>query len=222
MKKTFLFLAALLLALPAAAFAAGPAEISVTGTASVAMQPNVATVNANVQTFAASVTQAISDNNARYDRIVAALGKAGVARGDIALSYYNVNYETQPRTGYTVSRDFSIKVRDIGKAGEVTDAATAAGATSINGVNFGLLDASSAKGEATERAVQDARRQADLIASAAHLHVIGIKSIDLGGGGGIVVPQPLMRAATMNAPTQFDQSDVNVTVNVSVTFLATP
>jgi uncharacterized protein YggE len=209
---------------------AGMTEISVAGNGQVALAPDVANVGANVETNAPNASDAVGQNNARYDRIVAALEKAGVARSDITLSSYNVNYNPKPRVipptpggeryGYTVSREFNVKVRDIGKAGRVADACTSSGATSINGVTFGLADPSVPRAEASRKAVDDARTNAETLASAAHLHIVSIKSMELGGGA--VNPQPMMRMAVANAPTQFDQSNVNVSVSVTVTFLAQP
>ena len=76
--------------------------------------------------------------------------------------------------------------------------------------------------QATIKAVADARANAETLARAAALHIVGIKSIELGAAG--VGPGPMMRmaAAAPTPPTQFDQSNVNVTVSVSVVFLAEP
>ncbi len=224
-------LLALAMAAPAIADTpAGTTEISVSGNGSVALPPDVANVNANIETNAPNAADAVGQNNATYDRIVAALEKTGVARADITLSSYNVNYNPKPhvlpptsggeRYGYTVSREFNVKVRDIGKAGRVADACTSSGATSINGVTFGLADTVGPRAEATRKAVADARANAEALAAAAHLRIVSIKSMELQGGG--VNPQPLMRVAAASAPTQFDQSNVNVSVSVSVTFLAQP
>ncbi|HVA33759.1 MAG TPA: SIMPL domain-containing protein, partial [Candidatus Baltobacteraceae bacterium] len=199
-------------------------QLSVTGTGSVVLPPDVATVSAVVETTSDSASDAASQNNVRYDRVVAALERIGIARSDVTLSGYNVNYNPKPQTlpptptgeryGYTVSRSFSVKVRQIGKAGSVVDACTTAGATGINGVSFGLQHPDAARARATIQAVADARAKADELARAARLHVVGIKSLDLGGGPG---PQPMLRMAAnaVTPATQFDQSNVNVTVNVN-------
>jgi uncharacterized protein YggE len=216
---------------PALAAPSGSTEISVSGSGSVALPPDVATVAATVETNAANAGDAVAKNNAIYNRVVAAVEKTGVARADIALSSYNVNYNPKPaivpappdanqRYGYTVSRDFTVKVRDIAKAGSVADACTHSGATSIGGVSFGLADSRAARSQATVQAVNDARANAETLAAAAHLRIVSIESMDLDGAGRIA-PQPMMRMAA-NAPTQFDQSNVNVTVSVSITFLAAP
>src|SRR5579864_5074456 len=97
-----LFLAALVAlavcAAPAIADApAGMTEITVSGSGSVARPPDVANVGATVETNAPNANDAVASNNTTYDRIVTALEKAGVARADITLAAYNVNYNPKPR-----------------------------------------------------------------------------------------------------------------------------
>ncbi len=232
MKRTFICLLAVFVILGARGAAAEPpaTEITASGTGSVSLPPDVATLNVAVETYAENANDAISQNNARYDRIVAALTKMGIARGDIALTYYNVSYNPRPqvvpnppgeRYGYTVSRSFSVKAREIASTGRVSDACVAAGATAINGVAFGLSDASAARAQATTKAVAEARTNAEAVAAAASLRIVAIKSIELAAGG--AGPVPLMRAtAAVNPSTEFDQSNVNVTVSVTVVFLAEP
>ncbi len=209
---------------------AASTEITAAGTGSVSMPPNVATVTAAVETNATNADEAISQNNATYNRIVSALEQSGVARSDVALAYYNVNYSPPPqvmppnptgeRYGYTVSRSFSVKVRQIANAGRVSDTCMGSGATAINGVSFGLSDPRLARQQATAKAVAEARANAEAIAGAAALRVVGIKSIDLVNEPS--GPMPLMRAAAAGPTTQLDQSNVNVTVSVSVVFVAEP
>jgi len=233
MKRTFLCLLGAFAFATSSASAAPPAgtEITAAGTGSVSMPPNVATVTAVVETNAANADDAISQNNAAYSRIVSTLARTGIARGDIALAYYNVGYNPRPqvmppdptgeRYGYTVSRSFSVKVRKIADAGRVSDACMSSGATAINGVSFGLADARGAREQATAKAVAEARANAEAIARAAELRIVRIKSIDLTNEPS--GPVPLMRAAAMAAPaTQLDQSNVNVTVSVTVVFVAEP
>jgi uncharacterized protein len=207
-----------------------PVEISVSGTGTVTLPPDIATVDAAVETSAASANDAVSQNNATYDRIVAALTAAHVARNDISLVYYNVNYNPPPkdgppvpgaRYGFTVSRGFTVKVRDIGHTGAVVDACTSSGATAVNGVGFGLADSAGAQAKATANAVADARAKANALARAANLRIVAIKTLSLGGSSGIR-PMPMMKANVAAAPTQFDQSNVSVTESVDAVFDAEP
>ncbi len=118
MQKWTSGLAALLLAAAVCgpALAASTTEITVTGSGSVALTPDTATVSATVETNADNAARAVSDNNARYERVVGALVQTGVARSDITLSYYTVNYTPKPQTpapgdryGYAVRRQFRRK-----------------------------------------------------------------------------------------------------------------
>jgi uncharacterized protein YggE len=233
MKRTLIcLLGVLTLATVGAAQAQSAAtEITASGSASVSLPPDMATIHAAVETTADNANDAVAQNNVIYGRVVASLEKLGVARSDVTLEYYNVSYNPRPkvlppnpdgeRFGYTVSRGFAIKVRRIGDAGRASDACVSAGATSINGVTLGLSNPATAREQATAKAVADARANADAIARAAALHVTGIKSIELTGAPS--GPVPLARAAAVqSAPTQFDQSNVSVTVSVSVVFRAEP
>jgi uncharacterized protein len=232
MKRSFICLLAAFAVATAAARAAqnGATEITAPGNGSLSLAPDVATINAVVETNSSNANDAIAQNNAIYDRVVGSATKNGVTRSDIALSYYNVSYNPRPvngtpnpgeRYGYTVSRSFSVKVREIAAAGKVSDACIAAGATGINGVSFGLADPRIARAQAIAKAVADARANAEALAAAASLRIVGIKSVELTGAEA-PGPVPLGAMARMNAPTQFDQSNVNVSVSVSVVFLAEP
>ncbi|HEY9086183.1 MAG TPA: SIMPL domain-containing protein [Candidatus Tyrphobacter sp.] len=232
MRLRFAALTALLLLLfPVAARAAAPAQIAVTGTGSVSLPPDQATVDAAIETNAQNARDAVSQNEAAYERIVAAVVALGVARSDITLAYYNVNYNPRPRTnpspgvqyGYTVNRSFAIKMQPISLAGNVVDAATSAGATAINGVYFGLRDTAAASREAMKKAVADAVEQGNALSASADLHIIGIESITLAGAYAPVPrPQGLRVVSAALAPTTFDNSNTTVTVTVNVVFLAKP
>jgi uncharacterized protein YggE len=236
MKRTLLCLLAMisLSGSFAAAAQAGTTEITTSGTASVSLPPDIATVSAALQTNAASANDAVSQNNAIYDRIVAALAKLQIARADVALDYYNVRYDPRPpvtpavptgeRYGYTVARTFQVTVRKIAMAGTVTDACIDAGATEINGVSFGLSDRIAARVQAITKAIADARTNAETIARSAGLRIVSIKSIAYPENGYAEEPGGLIARVTARAsvPTNLDQGNVSETASVRVIFLAEP
>jgi uncharacterized protein len=213
---------------PAVAWAGSTTQIAVTGTGSVSLTPDQVIVNGTVETYDGhSAAVAVSNNAVGYSRVVAAIVAAGIDRNDISLLSYNVNYTAPPndRSGYTVDRSFQVKTQQIGLAGKVVDAAISAGATQIDSVSFGVADTAAALREAGQRAIADARAEADAIAAAAHLHVVGVDTITVENAY-IPSPRPVitsMRLATIAAaPTSFETGTYNVTQTVNVVFLAKP
>jgi uncharacterized protein YggE len=236
MKRTFLCLLAMFFFTGSFAAAAQPGitEISASGTGTVALPPDIAIVRAGLQTNAASANDAVSENNAIYERIVAGVVKLGIARVDVALDYYNVRYNPRPQVmpasstgeqyGYTVARTFQVTVRKIAMAGSVTDACIDAGATEINGVSFGLSDRVAAREQAIKKAIADARSNAETIARSAGLRIVSIKSIGYPDNAyaeptGMAIARVTARASV---PTDLDQSNVGETASVRVIFLAEP
>ena len=232
MKRLLASLAFAFSLFPNAAFAADRTLITVSGTGTVSVPPDQAIVSATVTTNNAASDAAVSENSARYDKIVAAAVRAGAKRDDITLNYYNVNYVAKPtpaatpqpyqQYGYTVTRSFSIKVPAIAKAGAMVDALSRAGVTNVEGVNFGLFQPEKARRAATEAAVADARAKAAEVAVAAGLRIASIQSIDLQNAGGGIRPMPMMKMAAEATPTALDPGAVSVDVNVTVVYAATP
>ncbi|MDP9024391.1 MAG: SIMPL domain-containing protein [Candidatus Eremiobacteraeota bacterium] len=218
----------------APALAANPTAIAVTGNAVVTVVPDIATINASITTTDPHADTATSRNNALYEKAVAAITARGIARSDITLSYYNINYQPKPHAepgqpvmqgnyGYTVTRSFAVKVRAIAKAGPAVDAIAPVAGIEVGGVNFDIADPAPARAQATDKAVADARTKAESLARAAGLHIVGIRRIELNGGGN-AMPQPMIRTsmAAAKMPTNFDTGSVNVSVDVNMVYLAAP
>ena len=90
----------------------------------------------------------------------------------------------------------NVTVRDIESVGEVVDAATAAGATNVNGISFRVDDPAAAEAEARSAAVADARAKADQLATDAGVAIIGVVNISESGAQ---PPQPIyMERAAMD------------------------
>jgi uncharacterized protein len=235
MVKPLAFFAMLVLLAAATTPAATLTHITVSGEGTVVVTPDQATVRAAIESTADRAQDAVSQSNATYTRVVDAALAQGVARNDVSLAFYNVFYNPRPTVsagenvppgnyGYTVTRAFDVKVRDVNKAGAVVDALTQAGVTRIESVAFTASDPSRARSAATAKAMADARAKAQDVAHAAGLTITGIASVVFGGAP---VVQPMVRAMTASAaeigtPTTFDQGTVNVTVNLTVEFLAAP
>ena len=114
-------------------------------------------------------------------------------------------------------------VRDIDSVGDVVDAATAAGATNVNGITFRVDDPTAAEAQAREAAVADARAKADQLAAAAGVTITGVLTMSESGGQ---APQPIYFEREMAAgaamdtaatPVQPGQVELSITVYVQYT-----
>lgn len=197
MKKLLsLALALILLCLPCLALAEAPAvadgaTITVTGSASVTLKADYAQVSVGVSTTAKTVDEASAQSNLTIHAVIAALRQVGVAEEDIVTSSYSVHPQydyssltgEQKLTGYNVTNQLTVIIRDMEHIGATLDKATAAGANSIYNIEFLSTKADEAQDEATVYAVQDAMRRARLLADAAGLTLGEIISISDSSSG---------------------------------------
>lgn len=80
---------------------------------------------------------------------------------------------------YVAAETITVKV-PIDKAGAVIDAAIGAGANQTYGISFDTSQRDKLYREALAMAVQEARRDAEILANAAHASIVGIQSIVIG------------------------------------------
>lgn len=160
------------------------ATITVTGSATVTLKADYARISVGVSTTDKTVEAAAQQNNAAIHAVIEALKEAGVDEKDIATSNYSVHAEYdyssiagQKLTGYNVTNQLTVVIRDMEHIGATLDKATAAGANNIYNIDFLSTKADEAQDEAITYAVQDAMRRAKLLASAAGLQLGGIVSI---------------------------------------------
>jgi uncharacterized protein YggE len=182
---------------PAAlADASTPSTLSVDGSGSVMMTPDVASLSLTVARSAPTSRAALSAANRRVDAIVGAVRSAGVPASGIQTSSIDVSRGTV-RVGPRKHRHFvrrfiateSLSITTTTAiVGHVIDVAVAAGADSINGPSFSFSDPTAGPVAATDAALTDARRRADAAAAALGYAVTGVQSVDLNPQSGIVVP----------------------------------
>lgn len=199
--------------------------VSADGTTEAA--PDMATVSLGVTTEGPTAAAALNSNSQRMNALTQALRRAGVAERDIQTASVSVNpqytyAENQPPrlTGYQASNTVNARVRTIGNVGRVIDAAVAAGGNTVNGVSFSHQNPDAQLDAARRDAAQEARRRADLYASAFGLRVHRIIAISESGGYSPPVPYQLLAATRMAEaePTPVSPGEIETRVSVSVTY----
>jgi uncharacterized protein len=150
--------------------------IEVVGEGSVSAAPDFARVTLGVTTAGKDAGEAMAANAKAASALVTLVKSEGVAPADIRTSAMSISptfsqpSPGQPRepaiTGYSVSNDVTVIVRDIPRLGPLIDKAVAAGANTIYGIAYGENDPSALLDQARPLAVADARRKAEIYASA--------------------------------------------------------
>jgi uncharacterized protein YggE len=215
---------------PAAGNAAQPRTLSVTGTGTVSVAPDIAYINIGVHTEEDLAASAVANNSAQTQKVIDALKAAGIADEDIrtsnfsiyASSRYGVNGEPLG-TFYAVDNTVYVTVRNLGSLGSTLDAVVQAGANSVNSIQFDVQDKSGPLSEARALAVKAARAQAEELAAAAGVSLADVQSVSYyesypapvydyfgrgGGGGGA--------EAAMSVPITPGQ--YQITASVSLTY----
>lgn len=149
--------------------------VSVSATGSVVAVPDTAYITAGVLTEGDTARDGLTRNNVATARLIDGLKAAGISPKDIQTSQLNVSPRyTQPKdgrpatvNGYSVSNQVRITVRDVKRLGEVLDQAITLGANQMHGIAFEVSTAESLKDDARKAAMQNARRRAELYATAA-------------------------------------------------------
>ena len=229
MKKLLALILTLMLALPGFALAetaaADGATITVTGSAVVTLEADYAQISVGVSTSAKTVDEASKQNAEAIHTVIEALKAAGVKEDDIATSNYSVHAEYdysslggQKLSGYNVTNQLNVIIRDMAHIGATLDKATAAGANNIYNIQFLSTKADEAQDEATAYAVQDAMRRAKLLAEAAGLQLGNIVSISDSTGGYAVVTRSYKSTLDAAAGNSILPDDASVSANVTIVF----
>ena len=199
-------------------------RIVVTGTGSVRVPPDVAHIRSGATTRAKTVREASDANAKLMTAVMAALAQSGIASADIQTSRFSVQpvYAPAPPgaeqklSGYSVSNQVDVTVRQIANLGDILDRLAAAGATDIGNIGFLVSEPGKALDQAREAAVNDARHKAELYARASGASLGRVLSITEDGGS--AQPVPLARAAVATVPiaTGEDTLQVRITVGYEI------
>lgn len=216
------------LLLPASfGYAAAPdiATLSVSGQGRVTAPPDMATISTGVITESERSEDALSQNNAIVSALMKTLDDSGVDAKDRQTSNFSVSprYSRErsesgsPKIdGYRVSNQVSIRVRDLDKLGSLLDALVKSGSNKLGSIQFGLSNQDALTDEARLLAVKNARKRAELYASAAGRKVGEVLSIS---ESAIAVPRPMMRNSMMMAeaadvPIAVGENEIKATVHM--------
>jgi len=202
------------------------ATLTVQGVGVVRVDADSVSISIGVREVADDVMTAQGAVNERISEVIAALKEMGVPADAISTNgigiYPNYSYdEVETITGYTAYNNIIFTVSDVANAGAYIDAAFAAGANSLDYVDFSAKDTQEAANQALALAVESARERAKVLAEAAGLDLGGILEIRDGSDSGYDYGAAYARNASeedVGGGTEVLASKQSVSASVIITF----
>lgn len=197
--------------------------ITVTGEAAIAVEPDMADIRAGVVLQGKTAREASEASARAVAALIGALREAGVEAKDIRTSRVSLQpvmsrpqegRSEAPRvTGYQATNGLTVTVRPVSSASEILDRLIAAGANQVSGISFRVFNTRKPLDEARTQAVADARRKAELYATAAGVQLGRL--IAIAETGSSAPPSPLLRAAPASTPISPGEEKLSVSISAS-------
>jgi len=204
--------------------------ISVSGEAEVLAKPDIAVINFTIQERGKEVKDVEREVTEKVSVITNGLENIGIDEKDIkttsfsvtpeyeyvkllgntpqvsveGLAYIPPQRENRVQTGFIVSQNITVKVRDIDDTGSVLSLINEQNAQHVNGPNFTIDDEDALQEEARSMAIKDARQKAEQIAKDLGTRLGKVVSFNEGGF------YPYFETAVMNARIAEADSDKDV------------
>jgi uncharacterized protein YggE len=205
-----------------------PPRIIVTGEGEAAVAPDLALLSLSVMREAATARQALDANSEAMAAVTAAMKELGVDARDLQTAAIQIvpryNYANRPDgtqtaelAGYQVTNTLSVRVRDLGRTGEIIDRAVTLGVNQGGTIVFANDDPSATITDARKKAVADATAKARTLAEAAG---VGLgKVIEIAEQSFMPPPMPMeaksFDAARAAVPIEAGENAYRVQVNVT-------
>lgn len=207
---------------PMATLADTAGTITVTGSATLNVVPDMATISMGVTTTGDTAVAAMAANNDAVSAVIARLIAAKVADRDMQTSNLSVNPNWvtnaagtgQEVKGYVASNMLTVRIKALDATGAVLDAAITEGANTLNGLSFGLAEPRPVEDQARKAAVADALARARLLAEAAGQKLGAVVSIAESAGG--IPPMPMFSKSAADMAVPVAAGEVGISASVTI------
>lgn len=172
-------------------------RITVVGDSQTKVAPDTAQITFSVVTQNAQALNAQQENAKKSEAVKLAIEAATQnANPEIKTGDYNLNPEQDyysgkmPKIlGYEVKNTVVVSIKDLTQVGAVIDAATKAGANSVEGIRFVLGETSPAQGDALSLATKQAMAKAESIAQSLNGRIVRVVESIEGGAPNLSAPE---------------------------------
>ena len=222
--------------------------LSVTGTGAVFAVPDTGMFSFSVVETAKTIKEAQDKATKKINSAIDALKELGIAEKDIKTTGYNSypKYEyqnavcpmdatagasrvtlycppgKQTLTGYEVSQSITVKIRKTEEAGVVLAKMGSLGVSNMSGLDFVIDDPDAAQAEARDKAIQDAKEKAKVLAKSLGVRLVKIVNFEEGNRGGPIYYEMAVQGKAMDAsapvPPQLPVGENKITSTVTITY----
>lgn len=182
-----------------------PRQIAVNGEGKIAVKPDIAVFTASVVTQSAKIQQAQSENTQRSNEVLSFLKGKGIEEKDLKTVGYFISpqyqYDSRPCiqifpnpcppqgapkiVSYEVRHTIEIKVRDLDKVDEFLAGVVDKGVNEVGSIQFSVDDEEKVKAEVREKAIEDAKAKAEVLADQLGVRIKRIVGFSESGSGPI-------------------------------------
>ena len=200
-------------------------SITVSGTGSVSVKPDMVSMKFIVRTTGWNCPQAAERNAINTTNTINAIKEAGVPESDISTYDYSITQDNSHNYAgeYTVRNTIAVLIRNVDLTGKVIDAAVKnnTGANGITSFEYLVSDKATALREARTLAIKNAQDAASLLAGASGCKVNSVLEIredytSAGRGNDMLYKAASMTNGT--TPTPITEGNVTITSNVTVKY----
>lgn len=208
----------------------------VSGTGTVNIKPDVASINIGVRSEAADAAEALKMNNEKINAVIQSMQALGVAAEDIQTRNFSIySYESQQLREvmpeeelftesaaiktYAIENTVVVIIRDLDSLGAVLSDVVEQGANTIYGISFDISDREAALQQAQILAIGDAQNQAQAVAEAADIKLGEIQTIDLTEHSFRPIQEEVaVEMAVGGAPVPIESGTLDIQITISLTY----
>lgn len=196
--------------------------LQVSGSGKIKVAPDEAVIQFGVVTEGKTAAEAVQSNakltQAVFDA-VSAQANHGVTTTGLGVNpivSYDPDTHVGTVVGFRATNGVEVKTK-VGYAGQIYDAGVGAGANQSSGISFQIQNEAPHREEALRLAVEDAYREAKVVAKAAGVKLDGPLSIQIDSGGGRIMYRSTALDAK-SAATPVVPEDMTVSATVQFVF----
>lgn len=195
---------------------AGVVRVVVTGESTVQAQPDTAVLTLAVVTQNASASEAQAENASKTEAVVRAVRAAAGTGAEVRTSGYSLQPQYAYKEGapptitsYIARNAVAVTTGELNRVGAVIDAASRAGANSVDGLSFTLRNDVQARQRALSEATREALSKARTVATTL-------------GGGSVVRVVEVQEAGAFRPPVPIYMAEFGRAAVTSQTAAPTP